>query len=254
MELFILGSGSFKPARHPQAVRNPTGLAVRLKKDLIFFDLGFGNVWQLARCGLRTQSATDVFLTHRHPDHSGDLAALLFHLRYDSPPQSGRLRLWGPKGTIAFVKRLRRTFLPWLEPQHYRLEVRELRDGKTARGSGWRVDCLHAPHPTPALSYRLSAAGKSLVISGDSGPNPPFARFAAGCDTLLLEAGLESNAKAPVHLNAQQAVDLACSIAPRQTIFYHLTEASAKELRALLKSHRGLRGRVAADLMRVRIG
>lgn len=253
MELFILGSGSFKPARHPKNVRNPAGCAVRLGKDLLFFDLGFGNLWQLARLGLRSSAATDVFLTHRHPDHAGDLAALLFHLRYDAPPKNGRLRIWGPRGMTTFVARLRRTFRPWLEPKGYRLEVRELRDGETARGPRWRVDCLHAPHPTPALSYRLSSAGRSLVISGDTGPNPPLARFAANCDVLLLEAGLESGEKAPVHLDAKQALALARSIAPRQVLFYHLTESAAHELTGLLR-RRGLRGCVAKDLMRVRIG
>ena len=254
MDLFILGSGSFKPARRPAEVRNPAGCVVRLGKNLIFFDLGFGNLWQLARCGLRSKSATDVFLTHRHPDHAGDLAALLFHLRYDEPPKSGRLRVWGPRGMIAFTARLRRAFKPWLEPRGYRLEVRELRGGETARGSGWRVDCLHAPHPTPALSYRLSASGRSLVVSGDMGPNPKFASFAAGCDTLLLEAGLEQGAKAPVHLNARQAAAMAGRISPRQALFYHLTESSARELACLLRRRRNLRGRVAEDLMRVRIG
>jgi ribonuclease BN (tRNA processing enzyme) len=153
----------------------------------------------------------------------------------------------------AFVTRLRRTFKPWLDPKGYRLEVRELRDGDVARGPHWHVNCLRALHPTPALSYRLNAAGRSLVISGDTGPNPPLAHFAAHCDVLLLEAGLEPGEKVPVHLNAKQAMALARLIAPRQVLFYHLTESSARELTGLLR-RRGLRGRVAKDLMRVQIG
>ncbi|MCX5797038.1 MAG: ribonuclease Z [Elusimicrobia bacterium] len=252
LEVVVLGSGAFTPARKPSQVRNPAGYAVRLPGGLLLFDLGFGDLWQLARSGLRPAAASDLFLTHRHPDHAGDLAALLFHLRYDEPPRSGRLRLWGPAGLAGFVARLRRAFHPWLEPRGYRLELRVLADGDRACGAGWRVDALRAPHPTPALSYRLRAAGRSVVFSGDTGPNPRLERFAAGCDLLILEATLPAGRREPGHLDAEQALAAARAAAPRLTVFSHLSEGSEADLRRLLRRAPRLPGKVAQDGMRLR--
>lgn len=249
----VLGSGAFTPARKPAQVRNPAGYAAVLPKGLLLFDLGFGDLWQLARCGLRPAAATDLFLTHRHPDHSGDLAALLFHLRYDEPPRSGRLRLWGPRGTAAFVAGLRRVLRPWLDPRGYRLEVRELAAGDRASGPGWRVDTLAAVHPTAALCYRLEAAGRRLVISGDTGPGAGLERFAAGCDLLVLEATLPAGQRDPGHCAADQALDLARACRPRRVLFTHLCAASAGSLRRLLKREKGLRARLAQDRLRLRV-
>ncbi|MDD5627644.1 MAG: ribonuclease Z [Elusimicrobia bacterium] len=250
LELVVLGSGAFTPARRPGRVRNPAGYAVRLPRTLLLFDLGFGDLWQLARCGLRPAAASDLFLSHRHPDHAGDLAALLFHLRYDEPPRAGRLLLWGPAGLSAFVARLRRAFWPWLEPRGYRLELRELRDGDAARGPGWSVEARRAAHPTPALSFRLRAAGRTVVFSGDSGPSPSLERLASGCDLLVVEASLPPGGRDPGHHSPEQALALARAAAPRRTLFSHLSEASEAGLRRLLRRAGRLPARLAEDGMR----
>jgi ribonuclease BN (tRNA processing enzyme) len=253
MELIVLGSGAFAPARERREVRNPAGCAVRLPAGILLFDLGFGDLWQLARAGLNTAAVTDVFLTHRHPDHVGDLAALLFHLRYDRQPRGGRLRLWGPPGVRGLAGGLRRVFRPWLEPRGYRLMVRELRPGGTARGTGWRVETCRAEHRTPALSYLLSAGDRSVVFSGDTGPNPALERFAAGCGALVIEATLPAGRRNPAHLNAEQAVTLARGAGPDLAVFTHLCPASAASLRRLLRRRSGLRGVIAHDLLRLKV-
>ena len=251
MELIVLGSGSFVPGL--RQVRNPSGFAVRLGEDMLLFDLGFGNAWQMARLGLDRSRVTDFFLTHRHPDHAADLAALLFHFCCAKPPKSGSLRIWGPSGTKKFVSGLRSVYFPWLEPKAYKLEVRELKDGGLARGRDWQVSSLRAEHPTPSLSYRLSSGRRSLVISGDTGPNLPLAAFARGCDLLVLEAALAPGAVNPGHLNPEQAVALAREIGPRRTLFSHLTQASSAGLRRLLSRRRGLRAFLAQDGGRFKI-
>ncbi|MGZ4808956.1 MAG: MBL fold metallo-hydrolase, partial [Thermoanaerobaculia bacterium] len=42
----------------------------------------------------------------------------------------------------------------------------------------------------PAFGYRFEAHGKSIVVSGDTRPNPNLIRFARGADVLVLEAYL----------------------------------------------------------------
>lgn len=250
MELTVLGSGAFAPERGA-SVRNPSGYAVRLGRRVLLFDLGFGNVRQLARAGLDPALTTDVFLSHRHPDHIGDLAALLFLFRYDVRPRAGRLRVWGPKGLKRFWGDLKKAYEPWLTPRGYRLELRELEGGERAAGPGWRVETLSVPHPTPALAYRLTAGGKSLVYSGDTGFTLRLAAFAGDCDLFLLECSVPQRRAMPGHLTPKQALRIADASGCRRVLLTHVSAASAAEARRLLKP--GGKVRIACDLMRLRI-
>jgi ribonuclease BN (tRNA processing enzyme) len=250
LELTVLGSGSYAPGRG-KAVRNPAGYAVRAGGAVVLLDLGFGNVRQLARAGIRPEEVSDVFLTHLHPDHCGDLPALLFVLRGKLKPPAQRLRVWGPPGTRALVAALCRAWEPWLDPRGYALEIRELADGGKALGIGWVVEARSVRHTTPAFAYRLSRGSSSLVYSGDMEYDPGFARFAADCDLLLLECTSDSDDAAVGHLSALQAVELARAADAGKTLLTHLSDASASEASRLIA--RGARVALAKDLMRRKI-
>src|SRR5688572_8953135 len=123
MELVILGSGSAFPGKE-RPVRQPAGYALRLSASrTVFMDLGFGNLRQAWRAGIDPATVTDVFCSHVHPDHVGDVAALLFLFRYDLKPKNGKIRLWGPPGFKRFMKNLLRAYAPWVLPRGYRLSV-----------------------------------------------------------------------------------------------------------------------------------
>lgn len=245
----MLGSGAFAPARNPKKVRNPSGYAVRLGRRLILFDFGFGNLRQLARAGLDPVGISDVFLSHRHPDHAGDLAALLFYYRYDRKPKSKTLRVFGPRGLKSFLKRLGSAFHPWLEPRGYALKICELRPGEGVHGPGWSVASIESQHNTPSLSYRLSAGGKSMVYSGDSGYDLKLAEFARDCDLFLLECTLADRERYKWHLNASQALQLVQDSRCRKAVFTHLSEGSQAGL--IRRKGPGKRVMLAEDLMRV---
>lgn len=44
------------------------------------------------------------------------------------------------------------------------------------------------PHSVPNAGVRLSAAGRSLVYTGDTGPDPAVVELARGADLLLADA------------------------------------------------------------------
>lgn len=250
MEVVILGSGCAFPARVPAAVRNPSGCCVVLDRGgVIVFDLGFGNLRQMARAGLSPADVTDVFFTHRHPDHVGDLAALLFRARYEAGPRRGRLRLWGPRGFARHVERLRRAHSPWLEPRGYELLVSEVSPRRSVAGARWQARCHPVVHPTPAVAYRLSYKGKSFVYSGDTGFSPTLAHFASGCDLFLLECTLDERQPSVDHLNAPAALAIMGASRCKRGLLTHLSEASELALRRLLPQE-GTVG-LAEDLLRV---
>jgi ribonuclease BN (tRNA processing enzyme) len=235
VELVILGSGSAFPKGG--AVRNPAGYAVLAGRDILLFDLGFGNLRQLARAGLSPARVTDVFLTHRHPDHVGDLPALLFLLRYDLKPRAGVLRLWGPRGLRRHVSGLRRLHAPWLEPRGYRLEVGELNERRQAQGAGWTVAALGVPHQTRALAYRLLYKGKTLVYSGDTGFCPELADFAAESDLFVIECTTSERGRMDGHLSPRLAVETVKASGCRKAVLSHLSPESEGPARARAKGN-----------------
>lgn len=240
MKITVLGSGS---AFHPS--RAPSGILVGLSARNLIFDLGFGNLRAVTRAGVEPASISDVFFSHRHPDHCGDLAALLFHFRYH--PRA-TLRIWGPKGFAEFVTRLQAAFDPWCHPKDYALEVRELRGSESIYEDGWSVETLPVPHPTPALAYRLSYKGKTLVYSGDTGYSPALADFAADADLFLLECASSEKEAYEGHLTPRLALATLEASRCKRGLLTHLSAGALVELRA-----RRLRAPLARDGQTVRL-
>ena len=224
---------------------------MRAGDDAVLLDLGFGNVRQLARAGIGVEEVSDVFLTHLHPDHCGDLPALLHVLHGGPKPRAKRLRVWGPAGTRALVAALCKAWEPWLDPRGYALEVRELVDGGEASGIGWVVEAHSVPHSSPALAYRLSRGSCSLVYSGDMEYDPGFARFATACDLLLIECSSDADDAQAGHLSAAQAIELSRASRAGQTLLTHLSDASAAAALRLIAGDPCVE--LAKDLMRRKI-
>jgi ribonuclease BN (tRNA processing enzyme) len=247
LELTVLGSGGYAPERG-KVVRNPAGYAVRAGDDVVLLDLGFGNVRQLARAAIRAEEVSDVFLTHLHPDHCGDLPALLHVLHHGPKPRAQRLRVWGPAGTRALVSALCRAWEPWLDPRGFALEVRELAHRGEALGIGWVVEAHAVRHNTPALAYRLSRGSSSLVYSGDMEHDPGFARFAVACDLLLSECASDCDDARAGHLSPREALALSRAAGAGKTLLTHLCDASASEAARLIDGDPCVA--LAKDLMR----
>lgn len=249
-EFVVLGSGSFAPARPGTGtVRNPAGYAVRLGGEVILFDLGFGNLRQLCRAGLDPDGVGTVFFTHRHPDHVGDLAALLFRWRYEGRPRKGRLRLFGPRGFKSFAARLERAYHPWLRPRGWSMSVEDLADRAVVRGDGWKVACREVPHTTESLAYRLEAGSASLAYTGDTGWDPGLARFAEKVSLFAVEATLADGERMEGHLRVAEALDLGRASGAERVLLTHLTPSSEQGLRRRLA--RLPWARAAEDLMRL---
>lgn len=253
MEFLVLGSGAFDPPKPGTGeVRNPAGYALLRDKETYLFDFGFGNLRQLVRAGVEQTSVSHVFVSHLHPDHVGDLPALLFSFRYDDKPRTGRLRLFGPPGFKDWMERLRALHGRHVEPKGYVLEIDEIVPGEPIAGAGWKVVARRTEHSVHCNCYRFFADGKSLVYTGDTAYDPLLAGFAAGADLFVLESSMpEKKGIAGVHLGVDQALKVAEAAGAAKTVFTHVTEASARQLRAKLRGKRGWT--LARDRMRIKL-
>jgi ribonuclease BN (tRNA processing enzyme) len=221
-------------------VRHPAGYAVSTGRGLVILDLGFGNLRQLARAGLDPARVRAAFFSHLHPDHVGDLAALLFFFNYERRPVSREVRLFGPVGFKAFLRRLTAAHRPWLAPRGYRLEARDLPSGARVLGPGWVAAARSVPHSSPCLAYRFSDGRRSLVYSGDTGYSAGLAAFAAGSDLLVLECSAPDRSPHPgVHLTVSEALKLARISNCRNVVFSHLGEEAGAGLKRSRKWRKG---------------
>lgn len=254
-ELVVLGSGCFTPPPRGvrASVRNPAGYALVVGREILLLDFGFGNLRQMARAGLDPSRVSAAFFSHFHPDHLGDLAALLFYFRYDRKPRLGGLDLFGPRGFVAFFRRLSRAHGEFVRPAGYRLATRDLASGDEAHSprGNWRVACRAVPHSGASLAYRVEAGGKALCYTGDTGPDPGLALFGLRADLFIAECTLADGDRFRRHLTVSQALRLVRESGCRTGILSHLSPASERELARRLKSRNGPI-RAARDLMRVR--
>ena len=189
----------------------------------LLVDLGNGALGELQRY-LDPRDVDAVFLSHLHADHWLDLVPFA-HARRHHPdsrvppvlpvfaPAGERERIAGAIGRPAAALR----------------DVFDLREPAEACEAGevglgpFRIEVTRTRHPVEAYAARVSASGKTLVYTADTGPFAELAAFARGADVLLAEAGFAGTHNPPdVHLTAPQAGALAKDAAAGLLVVTHV--------------------------------
>lgn len=253
MKLTILGSGTCVP----YADRGSSGYAIEVSGVSLLIDCGSGTTWKLARAGISYLDIDHVFLSHLHPDHTGDLVPFLFATRYafGSPYGSKRekpLRLWGGPGFTEFFDSLKNAYKDWILPEA--LSVEEISEGTRDFG-GFTLTAAAMPHIESSLAYRIDAGGKSLVYSGDTDFSEALIELARGTDALIIECALPDEArKRTGHLTPAEVIDIANRSGAKRVIVTHLYPA-CDELNVIERIRKGMSAEVieARDLLRIEV-
>jgi ribonuclease BN (tRNA processing enzyme) len=218
MELTVIGSGTGVPSLR----RGSPALAVATGGRLVLLDLGSGTLRSLLRYGLNFSDLDILALTHRHPDHVGDLVPFLFATRYSlGYTRREPFTLLAAQGFIEFHGKLKEAFGEWVEPPPGLMEVRELSPttADAARWEGLTVRSAPTNHTAGSLAYRLEAEGRSLVYSGDTDVSPSLVELAQGTDLLVLEAA--NPFKVAGHLTPAEAGRLAQQAGASRLLLTH---------------------------------
>ncbi len=242
METVILGSGSFYPDTMGDAVRRPAGYAVNAGQGIMVFDLGYGNAGALARANMPFGDISHVFLSHFHPDHWGDLPALLFAYRYNQKPRGGRLVLAGPKGLTDLLTRIRASSPGHFDAVGYILEIAELMPDDRITACGCAVACEKTDHTPDSLAFKIyGPGGQTLCYTGDAKFSQPLKCFCADAGVIIADAGSCGEPPGSPHMTPQEAAGLSDT-----AVIYlsHLSAGSAAEAEKLVSR----RVRLAYDL------
>jgi ribonuclease BN (tRNA processing enzyme) len=173
-----------------------------------------------------------VFISHGHPDHCADLNPLLRAraLRVDPPAP---LAVYSLPGALDAVLALDR---PGMLADAYVLH--EFTAGSRLDIGPFRAHTHLLPHSVPNAGVRLTAGGRVLAYTGDTGPSPDVADLARGADLLLAEASYVDQVPEDLRqdlTSARQAGRQAQDAEARHLVLTHLmpgTDAAAAQAAA----------------------
>ena len=170
------GSGAWPTAGHACS-----GYLVEHAGFALLVDPGYATLPRLLR-RTTAEQVDAVLISHGHPDHCADLNPLLrARALGEAPPPA--LPVHTLPGAADAVLALDN---PRMLADAYAL--REFTAGQRFDVGPFQVDTWALPHWVPNAGMRLTAAGRVLAYTGDTGPSPDIAVLASDADVLLAEA------------------------------------------------------------------
>ena len=223
IRLTTVGTGTVPPS----ATRVNPGHLVEAGPVRLLIDCGSGVVHRMATLGLDWSTITHLALTHFDQDHTSDVVALFMAWRYGQlPARSAPVTVLGPVGTRALMERLAAALWDKLLAPGFPVEVVELAPGAShALGDGVALSTRAVTHEPESIAYAVEHAGRRVVYTGDTAPDPSlgtWARGAAGCDVLLAECSLPASMAVPSHLTPESVAERAAAADPGLLVLAHL--------------------------------
>jgi ribonuclease BN (tRNA processing enzyme) len=218
MELIILGSGTGVPSLK----RGSPASLIKAEKQSILLDSGSGTLVRMLRAGVTYKDVDAVLYTHIHPDHVADLVPLIFACKYQEDPRAKDLFIIGGRGFRAYFEGLRWLYGSWIEPEAFRIQIREVAADEVAIGD-LKVTAAPLEHARESVGYRITApGGRTVVYSGDTDYCRNIVELARGADLLLLECSFPEGRKVSGHLTPSLAGRIAHEAGCTRLVLTHL--------------------------------
>ena len=215
MKLTVLGcSGSGPGPKSPAS-----SYLVEQDGFRLLLDLGNGAFGPL-QAVVDPDTIDAIYLSHLHADHCLDMASFVVWHRYSGQSSGRRIPLFGPRGAQARLARACDGTDPDLT------EIFEFADvvpGASKIGP-FAVESVRTAHPVECHAIRLTAGGRSLVYTGDTGVSERVAELARGADVLLSEAAHPPGPDLPdeLHLTGREAGELAMAAGVGRLLLTHI--------------------------------
>jgi ribonuclease BN (tRNA processing enzyme) len=177
-----------------------SGYLVRSDRATTVVDLGPGTLANLQR-HVAAADLDAVVLSHQHPDHWLDLPILRNAMRYYLELEG--LAVYGTGAAFAQAEAV----IGELEPT---LRWTTIDQSSEVTIGDQRLTFSLTDHPVETLAVRLTADGRTLVYSADTGPAWRPGDLLSGVDLLLCEATIpQAYEDQSPHLSGRQAGTLA---------------------------------------------
>jgi ribonuclease BN (tRNA processing enzyme) len=215
MKLTVVGcSGSGPGPRSPASC-----YLVEHEGFKLLLDLGNGAFGALQ--GLADPDTIDaVFLSHLHADHCLDVAPFVVWHRYSGRSSGRRIPLFAPAGADI---RLALAYDGHDASLTDVFDFAVVTSGSLTIGP-FAVETARTAHPVECHAVRLTAGGRSLVYTGDTGPCERVIDLARDADVFLAEAAHPPGPDLPVglHLTGREAGEHAAAAGVGRLLLTHV--------------------------------
>jgi ribonuclease BN (tRNA processing enzyme) len=224
-QITILGSGTCVPSLK----RNACSFLMKTGGNNLLFDCGPGVMRRLLEIGISIFEVSHIFLSHFHPDHSGELASFLFSLKYPAPScQKQPLTIVAGQGFRSFFERLQSVYGNWISLPPDLFRIIELDSTKMDQHgfSTFTVTSMPVAHRPESLAYQITDAhGKRLVYSGDTDVCDGLQAIAAEADLMICESAFPDEQKVDGHLTPSLAGQIAQAAGVKRLVLTHFYPA-----------------------------
>lgn len=250
MKITILGSGTAAPVLN----RNMSGYLLNAGDTQILLDSGPGCLRQLLKLDICLMDIDNLFFTHLHHDHIGELGAYVWAYNYGLK-RSRPLYVYGPKGIRPYFDIL---LTKILNPSklNFKVNIHEMGNGSEIRiksSNGLiRVKSAKVKHSGESLGYRIEHDGKAICYSGDGGYCNSIIKLSKNADVLILDCAFPDEMPNPIHLTPKECGMIASKANAKKLILTHMNpECSKKPLIHQCRTHYNGRVMKANDFMRI---
>lgn len=219
--LTILGSGTCVPSLR----RSSCSVLLEIQGAKLLFDCGPGTMKRLLEAGVSIFEISFIFISHFHPDHSGELVPFLFSNKYSG----GNLRklpltILSGTGFSDFYGRLKTAYGHWIELAPGCLNIVEL-DNKipdSRKFDEFTVESVPVEHNAESIAYRISTQdGISVVYSGDTDFSQKLMALSKDADILICESAFPDELKVSGHLTPSLAGEIATQAKVKKLVLTH---------------------------------
>jgi ribonuclease BN (tRNA processing enzyme) len=176
-----------------------------------------------------------VLLSHLHGDHFGGVPFLFMEYRYEAP-RTRPLTVYGPEGTAERTQRLFEALYEKTahEPMPFPLRYEELAPETAHTIGDARILPFLVTHVSElrCFGYRIEAAGRTILYSGDSGWTDAFLTHARGADLFLCECSTFEQ-RMPIHISYREIAARARELGCRRLVLTHLGAEPLKRQREI---------------------
>jgi len=192
-------------------------LLIESSQTKILVDCGEGTISRLRAIGLRPTDATNILITHCHPDHMCQLGGFILqvfseNLFFKGGSKGLELKIFCPQvETERLRKHLDLYRLRLTRLQNLAVEINSLKPNKTIFIDDIRVSSKKADHTAPTVVTRYEHKDLSLCYSSDTRPCEPVIKLSKDVDFLIHEATFfdEEDAAITGHSTPRQAGEIA---------------------------------------------
>ncbi|WP_165874265.1 MBL fold metallo-hydrolase [Rubrobacter taiwanensis] len=234
MEITVVGSGTVLP----ELERRQSCVVVETASETLVFDLGSGAVRGMLRAGIDPFSVDRIFFTHFHPDHTVDVVPLLFAIKYAArEPRDRKLVISGPEPFHRFWAALTNVWGEWMVGDYPMPTVQlPLACRVPVETPDCQIFWAKTEHRPESIGYRLEAAGKTFVYTGDTAYGESVVALARNADTLLIECGAPAGGEVPGHLTPEGVARIASESGARRVVITHFPAFLQTDLAAEVRA------------------